>query len=111
MTFKKAKIYFQVLVLALLPGFVARPVMVGIHNSALASFQPQESQTLSPATPFEEFSPFRTAFRSVERETSDVTVWIPLVSGMKSPSVSEGRLTVVSLPALFTPQNFLVLRI
>lgn len=111
MTRTKAKIYCQALILALLPGFVARPVVVGIHNSDPLSFHQKNIQILSPATPFKQFSSPRVAFRRVERESSDVTVWVPFLSKGKSLSISATHLTIVSTPACFSPRNFLVLRI
>jgi hypothetical protein len=107
--FKKIKIHFQVLALALLPAFIMRPVVVAVHNGSTLSVSQQEARFSASVS--QQLSAPHSALRNVEREAPDVTALVPRISKAKAPLLLETPLNVVFTSAVSSPKSFLVLRI
>ena len=106
---KKANILITFLVLALVPTFLVRPIMVDLQNGPYHSSVQQKDKSFSLCS--QEHSSKHFAFRHVDRESPNVTAFAPEVSKVKTPSLLVGRSHLVLASSGSLPKSPFVLRI
>lgn len=103
---KKLKILTQILLLVLVPAFVFRPVVVYVHTGVVSAKTQQNNKSISSG-----HSTSSTAFRSIDRESPDVTVLNPQMAKTKAPSLLGSQFVSLSASGNSSPKSFFVLRI
>ncbi len=105
---KKIDLLIRFFVLALLPAFILRPVVVSLHNGSYSGslheskFFPTNNQDLT--TP-------QTALRSIDREAPEIVALVPAVSREKAPSIPKGIFCLAPAEELSSHKISPILRI
>lgn len=109
MTLKNLQFLLTALILALMPAFILRPVVVCVHDSGLVPSL--ERHSAAPDAYFQASSPSRVIFRKVEREAPDTAFWMPAFIKTGADGCWSFRLAVVPCLHSLSPPIFRILRI